>query len=159
MKTILFCCFSRSSKHVITYKDTIQFVPPITEGVVIKVYDGDTITIASKLPYDSSPLYRFQVRLTGIDAPEMKGQTEEEKTAAKLAQQALESMIINKKVYLEDRTTEKYGRILANVYFIADNKQRIHLNKWMLDNGYAVEYDGKTKQPFISLYDGVINSI
>jgi hypothetical protein len=29
----------------------IPFVPPITSGTVIKVYDGDTITITSKLPY------------------------------------------------------------------------------------------------------------
>jgi endonuclease YncB( thermonuclease family) len=157
MKSLLFCCFSKSS--VINYKDTIPFVPPIPEGIVIKVYDGDTITVASKLPYSESPLYRFQVRLAGIDSPEMKGNTEEEKTAAKLAQQALESLILNKKVYLEDRTTEKYGRILANVYLDTDNKQKINVNKWMLDNGYAIPYDGKTKTPFICLYDGVINSI
>ena len=28
-----------------------EFVPPITNGKVIKVYDGDTITIASKMPW------------------------------------------------------------------------------------------------------------
>jgi len=43
----------------ITWNETIPFVPPITNGYVIKVYDGDTITIASKLPYINSPLYRF----------------------------------------------------------------------------------------------------
>lgn len=57
--------------ETINYVDTIPFVPPITSGKVIKVYDGDTITIASKLPYDHSPIYRFSVRLLGIDSPEM----------------------------------------------------------------------------------------
>jgi hypothetical protein len=39
----------------------IEFVPPVTGGKVIKVYDGDTITIATTLPYPDSPLYKFRV--------------------------------------------------------------------------------------------------
>jgi micrococcal nuclease len=163
----LFCCFSNqyAPNPVITYKDTIPFIPPISEGIVIKVYDGDTITIAARLPYSGSPLYRFHIRLAGIDSPEMKGKSEEEKSAAKLSQQALESLIINKKVYLENISTEKYGRILANVYVISVNKQKINVNQWLLDNGYAVRYDGKKKEPFtqftqvIPPNDGVNNSI
>ena len=38
----------------IDWKDTVKFVPPIISGMVLKVYDGDTITIASKLPYPSN---------------------------------------------------------------------------------------------------------
>ena len=56
----------------VTWKECKPFVPPITRGRVIKVYDGDTITIASKLPFKGSHLYRFGVRLLGMDAPEMK---------------------------------------------------------------------------------------
>ena len=50
------------------YKDTTPFIPPLTYGKVIKVYDGDTLTMTSKLPYDRSPLYRFSVRINGIIA-------------------------------------------------------------------------------------------
>ena len=42
----------------ITWQDTVEFTFPIQGGRVIKVYDGDTITIAAKLPFDNSPLYR-----------------------------------------------------------------------------------------------------
>ena len=42
---------------IIEYNDTIPFIPPITCGKVIKVYDGDTLTLASKLPYDGCPIY------------------------------------------------------------------------------------------------------
>ena len=66
-----FCCYSTAT--IPGWKDTMPFIPPISGGVVIKVYDGDTITIASKLPYKKSPLYRFSVRMNGIDAPELKG--------------------------------------------------------------------------------------
>ena len=71
----------------IKWEETVEFTFPITGGHVIKVYDADTITIASKLPYDNSPMYRLSVRLNGIDTPEIKGKgvTEDEKEAAKLA--------------------------------------------------------------------------
>lgn len=121
-------------------KNTIPFVPTLTSGYVIKVYDGDTITIASKLPYKNSPVYRFHVRLRGIDSPEIKGQNEDEKRAAKKAQEALENLILHKTVKLKNLQTEKYGRILADVHY-----KNIHLNQWMIDNHYAVEYNGGTK--------------
>ena len=40
-----------------------KFIPPITSGRVIKCYDGDTITVASYLPYNKSNLYKFSVRI------------------------------------------------------------------------------------------------
>ena len=73
----------------INWKDTIEFVAPIEKGIVIKVYDGDTITIASKLPYETSPLYRFSVRLNGIDCPEIKSKDENEKECAKIAKKEM----------------------------------------------------------------------
>jgi endonuclease YncB( thermonuclease family) len=114
------------------------------------VYDGDTITIAGRLPYPESRLYRFQVRLLGIDSPEIKGKTEKEKEAAHKSQHALESLVLNKTVLLREISTEKYGRILANVYLVAETGQELLVNKWMLTNGHAVPYDGKTKQLFDS---------
>jgi hypothetical protein len=45
----------------IKWDDTVAFTFPITGGRVIKVYDADTITIASKLPYDASPMSRLSV--------------------------------------------------------------------------------------------------
>ena len=66
----------------VRYLDTVVFAPPITAGKVIKVYDGDTITIASKLPNSDAPIYRFSVRLLGIDSAEIKGKTFAEKEIA-----------------------------------------------------------------------------
>ena len=144
-----FCnCISKTPKttttekylEIITYQDTIPFVPPITSGKVIKVYDGDTITIASKLPYDNSPVYRFSVRLLGIDSPEIKSKTSTEKQLAIVAKDALSNLIMNKTIHLKNISTEKYGRVLANVYL-----DDLHVNQWMLDNNHAIPYDGGTK--------------
>ena len=130
---------------MISWEDTTPFVAPITGGQVIKVYDGDTITIASKLPYDSSPVYRFSVRLNGIDTPEIKGKNNDEKISAHKAQDALSKLILNKYVELKNIDNEKYGRILADVYL-----GNLHINKWMLDNKYAVPYNGGTKESPVS---------
>ena len=125
----------------ITWQDTVEFTFPINGGRVIKVYDGDTITIAAKLPFDNSPLYRLSVRLNGIDTPEIKGKTEDEKTAAKQVKDALSNLILNKRVSLKNIQTEKYGRILADVYI-----GELHINQWLITEKYAVKYDGGTKK-------------
>jgi len=126
--------------YSIHYDDTIPFVPPITEGKVVKVYDGDTITVAAKLPYPDSPIYRFSVRLNGIDSPEIKSKSSTEKMLAINAREALSGRILNRIVQLKNTSTEKYGRLLADVYLGETN-----INEWMLANKYAVSYDGGTK--------------
>ena len=124
----------------IKYEDTLEFIPNIMEGKVIKVYDGDTITVGFYMPNESSP-YRISVRLFGIDTPEMKGGSTDEKARAKLAQQFLSSRILGKIVTLQDRKKEKYGRLLANVYCEGE-----HINQLMIDQNHAVAYFGGTKK-------------
>lgn len=129
------------SESIIKWEDTVPFTFPITGGQVIKVYDGDTITIASRLPFEGSPLYRLSIRLNGIDTPEIKGKTSDEKQAAKDVRDILSNMIMNKVIRLDNIQSEKYGRILADVY-LGD----VHINQWLVDNRYAVVYDGGTKK-------------
>jgi micrococcal nuclease len=83
------------------------------------------------------------VRLNGIDTPEMKGKDvlEDEKEAAKAAREFVYNLVFNKYVRLENVESEKYGRLLADVY-IGD----IHLNQLLLKERYAVKYDGGTKK-------------
>jgi len=125
----------------ITYKNTIPFIPPITEGKVVKVYDGDTITVATKLPYENSPYYRFSVRLKGIDCPEIKTKNKDEKECAILARDFLSNLLMDKMVVLKDVELEKYGRILAYVYY-----EDQHVSDMLCENRLAVKYDGGTKQ-------------
>ena len=133
----------KSSGDDITWGDTREFTFPVDGGRVIKVYDGDTITIASKMPFKSSPIYRFSIRMNGIDTPEMKGKdvSEDEKTAAHEAQKFVSNLILNKYVTLKNIKNEKYGRILADV-FIGE----VNVNELLLKERYAVPYDGTTKK-------------
>tara|TARA_Y100000389_G_C17330216_1_gene447668 strand:- start:414 stop:851 length:438 start_codon:yes stop_codon:yes gene_type:complete len=124
----------------ITYKDTVPFIPPITSGKVIKVYDGDTITIASQLPFEHSPMYRFSVRINGIDCPEIRTKNQVEKQCAKLARQKIHDYVFGKIVQLKNVKLEKYGRILADVYF-----DETSLGELLCNCHLAVKYDGGTK--------------
>ena len=127
----------------INYENTIPFVPEITKGKVVKVYDGDTITIAAQIE-GLAPIYRFHVRLRGIDSPEIKGKTAKEKEQAVVSRDALANLIMNKQIVLKNIGTEKYGRLLADVHY-----GDINISQWMLENKLAVPYDGGKKTEFV----------
>ena len=118
----------KTSGDDIKWEDTCEFVFPVEGGRVIKVYDADTITIAAKMPFKTmtGPIYRFSVRLNGINTPEMKGinVSEDEKNAAIKAQEFVSNLILNKYVSLKNVKNEKYGRILADVYI--ENMKKKH---------------------------------
>lgn len=139
--------------NIPVYTDTVPFVAPVTEGHVVKVYDGDTITIASKLPYSDSLLYRFSVRLHGIDTPEMKTKDQDEKIIATKARDRVHGLVFGKLVELKDVQTEKYGRLLARVYITTDKGERLCINDILIQERLAVKYDGGTKICPISWID------
>ncbi len=127
---------------------SVPFIIPIESGKVVKVYDGDTITVESKISFngkiiEESPLYKISVRLLGIDTPEIKGKSEDEKIKAKQAKEALQNLILDKNVNFKNNQTEKYGRLLADVYLTENN---LHVNNWMIENNYAKKYDGGKKE-------------
>jgi micrococcal nuclease len=124
----------------ITYKDTIPYIPNIKFGKVIKVYDGDTITIACKMPHDNSPIYRFSVRIAGIDCPEMKTNNKTEKECAIIAKTTVSELVLHEIVQLQNVKLEKYGRILADVF-----TNGISLGDMLCECNMAVKYDGGTK--------------
>ena len=134
-----FCCFT-NKKSIPILQDTVPWKPPIKEGFVVKVYDADTITIASKLPYNNSPLYRWSVRINGIDAPELKSKNSDLADLALHGKDELSEKILGKKVHLKNVSTEKYGRILADV-FLND----INIGDWLIDQKFAYEYRGQKK--------------
>jgi micrococcal nuclease len=127
---------------MLTWNNTKPFIVPLQGGQVIKVYDGDTITIASSLPLiDCDEIFRFQVRLRGIDSPEIRSRIESEKRAAVTVKEKLTEKLLGKTVRVHNVSTEKYGRLLADVY-LGD----LHINDWMVQNKYAVPYDGKARR-------------
>jgi endonuclease YncB( thermonuclease family) len=120
------------------------YIPNIHYGKVIKVYDGDTITIATLL-YNGDlvpmkELYKFSVRILGIDTAEIKTKCSMEHNKGIAARDALSHKILHKIVQLKNISYDKYGRLLCNV-FIDD----INISEWLISTHFAVSYDGGTK--------------
>jgi micrococcal nuclease len=130
--------------NICDVKTLKAYVPDIHYGKVIKVYDGDTVTIATPLHngdiLPSMELYKFSVRILGIDTPELKTKNIAEHELGIIARDALSEMIMNKVVRLENISYDKYGRILCNIFL-----GEINISEWLISNDHAVLYGGGTK--------------
>lgn len=124
-----------------TFKNVPKYLPDIRYGKVVKVYDGDTITVVAQ-PYVDSSLYKFSIRLFGIDTPELRSKNENEKKAAIFVQKYLEDLIFNKFIIIDVLSQDKYGRILANIYL--DNCDT-DISSLLLSKKYGLPYNGGTK--------------
>jgi len=93
-------------------------------ATVYRVIDGDT--------FDAFPSGR--VRLADINAPELS------EAGGQEAKNALTSLILNKKVYLDVDdlyVMDKYNRLVCVVYVDYNSTHVLNVNKWLIENGYA----------------------
>ena len=92
-----------------------------------RIIDGDTIHIKSN-----------KIRLHGIDAPETK-QTckidDEDWYCGKQSTKELKNLINNQKVECITYDVDRYNRYIA-ICFVNE----IHINQWMVKNGWAIAY-------------------
>jgi endonuclease YncB( thermonuclease family) len=137
---------------------------------VVYVYDGDTVHCVVRL---NNQLTKFNCRLMGIDSPEIAPKNIVDKEAR---QQEVNSAIKSRN-YLIERVTDqkvdegmskkdikelckkstklinikchefdKYGRLLIDIYNTDNTNKSINMD--MIDNKYAVAYDGGTKTEY-----------
>lgn len=90
--------------------------------LVIKVHDGDTITVV----YNTKTKKKVVVRLYGIDAPELPQEFGLE------AKNHLNGMIKDKKVLIEFLGEDSYKRRIGKVYL-----DKLYINNEMVKSGYA----------------------
>ena len=148
--------FSKQIKlQNVDYKDTVAFVVPLTSGKVVKVYDGDTITVASYLKIQNkNKLYRFSVRISYIDCCELRTKKKKEKRLALEAKTFVENRLLNQIVNLKNVKTEKYGRILADVYHKEEN-----ISSLLIQNHLAIPYTGSAKKDVTNILLNLRNEV
>ena len=111
---------------------------------MIKVYDGDSITIAARIEnISNSEIYKFNLRLNRIDTPELRTKNEKEKEYGIKIRDKLREKILNKIIKVNFSGLDKYGRYLAEIYYEKEN-----VNDWLLINNYALMYNGGKKIEF-----------
>jgi micrococcal nuclease len=115
-----------------------------------KVVDGDTIDADIDLGFSISLTKR--IRLAGVDTPESRTKDEYEKKLGLESKEWLKKRCENAKDILIKTelpdSTEKYGRIIGHLYI---NGEETSLNNQMIDEGYALAYDGGTKDKNFSV--------
>lgn len=107
----------------------------VRRAKVVKVYDGDTITIVTTLAR-GEPLARYSLRLAGIDAPELRPSPRKsvdvvlEKRAAAACRDALTQKIqeTGGMVIVEFEKEEKYGRLLGTVFL--ESREQHQSRNW-----------------------------
>jgi micrococcal nuclease len=132
-----------SNTPFVTYDHIKQMVK------ILRIVDGDTVDIA--MGSEDLRVFKYRVRLYGIDTPEKRpskanADRDKEMEAARVSKDALMGMFqksgnyVTVKLYKPD----KYGRLLGTFY----DKNGVDLNQWMVEQGHAVAYFGKTKKTF-----------
>tara|TARA_R100001510_G_scaffold57759_1_gene67535 strand:- start:160 stop:570 length:411 start_codon:yes stop_codon:yes gene_type:complete len=111
------------------------------EAYCDRVVDADSIKMTVDLGFAVQK--KVDVRLFGVDAPEMRGGTEETKAAARLATSRVNELVpVGTKVFLRSLELDKFGRSLAVI--ILENGDVV--NDILLDERLAVRYDGENKE-------------
>ena len=102
---------------------------------VTRIADGDTLTVESERGPE-------RIRFLGIDAPEMNWGRGRPECGAVESRDAVRRLVERKRVRIERRGTDDYGRTLAIVHLekAPDGMaalDRISLNEWLLRQGHA----------------------
>lgn len=105
-----------------------------------RVVDGDSIKFVVDLGFEVSK--RVDVRLFGVDTPEMKGGTVETKAAAQLAKARVEELVPKgSKIFLRSVELDKFGRSLG-VVITSDGEV---VNDILVEEHLGVSYNGENK--------------
>lgn len=100
------------------------FAATILSGQVVRVADGDTITI---LPPGRQ---QVRIRLAEIDAPEKK------QAFGQRAKDFTSSLVAGRVVSVQVRDLDRYGRVVGEV-FLPDGRS---VNRLLVENGFAWWY-------------------
>jgi micrococcal nuclease len=107
---------------------------------VLEIYDADTIRVELNLGFGliwrGSDNRGVEIRLFGLNAPEMKGNDKEKGT---ISRDKLREQILGKEITIKTikDKSEKYGRYLGII--IKDDGTNI--NDWLISEGLAVKKD------------------
>jgi micrococcal nuclease len=119
----------------------------ITE--VRRVIDGDTVDVTIDLGFNIRLNHR--VRLVNIDAPSIRTLNEEVKKYGLRAKEKLEEYLNSGDSIIvatqKPSETEKYGRILGEIYVEGHN---LTASEYLFANQYAWVYDEKNRKSDLS---------
>lgn len=134
---------------------------------VVGMHDLDTCTVV--FPFQNRDVHKINLRLLGIDSPEMTAKDPTVKAWAVKARNRMLSLVapgvfevdgsytrkdINRLlrenvsiIWMDAKGYEKYGRVLADLYLSPNDTKT--LQSICIDEGYCKAYEGGTKQQWV----------
>lgn len=128
--------------------------PYVYNATIVRVVDGDTVRLKLWRPFRAEWDFGFYIkevidtvrsiemncRLLGINAPETRGAPKEEVALGKQSTDELSAIINSGRLIAQTSKPDKYGRWLADIWVVDTEGRAIHVNSYMVDNGFAVSY-------------------
>ena len=106
-------------------------------ALVTDAYDGDTLTVNAEIWPDLTHVGNVRVR--GVDTPEMRGQCEQERALAIAARDFVRALAVDQSVTLSEIESDLYGgRVLARVHLASGEE----LAGVLIEAGYGRPYEG-----------------
>ena len=119
---------------------TILLLALTVPATVTSVYDGDTIKVQAE--HWPGHTWAGNVRVVGIDTPEIRGKCPEEKKLAIAAREYVKA-ILGIHILLHNVKLGKYaGRVVASVQIESGED----LAELLIEKGHARPYDGGARQ-------------
>lgn len=158
-------CFSINREHRRLLKvdrsktQKRTFNGQIRIGIVDSIYDGDTVTIITRL-HPGEPYAKYSLRLSGFDAPEVSPRSTTphralHKSAGLAVRDYLNSYIpVGSVVQITFEKEEKYGRLLGTIHKLEYSRCYMkyvvgeNVNEHLLNNYMVLPYTGDTKGVF-----------
>ena len=112
---------------------------------LLDVTDGDTIKVRATIWIKT--FMDTNVRIYGIDTPELSGKCDNERYLAQQAKKFVEETLGSAtEIYLDGITNDKYGgRVVSTVLYKNPKGKTRNIAKDLIKQGLAVPYDGGTK--------------
>lgn len=109
-------------------------------GFVERVVDGDTVRVRARIWLRQELV--TEVRLRGVDTPELHGRCPEERQRAREARDFVVERVAGRDVWLRDLSEDKYGgRVVARL----STRDGADLGAALLERGLAHVYGGGRK--------------
>ena len=109
---------------------------------LLRVVDGDTADVMIDLGF--STWVKARLRFKGVDTWEKRTKNLEEKAKGLLASEFTKKYLEmnDGKFEIQSYGKGKYGRVLAEIFIDGEDTS---LNKLLIENGHAKEYDGGSR--------------
>ena len=133
-------CNHKQTTQKTTANNQVQTPKELQNVEVVSIYDGDTFKINLKCNLEVF-CEKVNVRVRGVDTPEIKGKTEREKELAQKAKSFTKNFLAKKPIALSNCGRDKYFRLLCNV----SNATGQDLGEELIKAGLGYAYQGGTK--------------